>query len=78
MWPARIVEPGTRADAIESYTEMINTLFRLATRLPELGDPAIYAQADALAEVRTASEVLGVVRVVVGQALMTGQVSPQG
>ena len=73
-----IVEPGTRAAAVESYTDAINTLFRLATRLPELGDPSIYAQADALAEVRTASEVLGVVRVVVGQALMTREISPEG
>ncbi|WP_168209110.1 sensor histidine kinase [Agromyces intestinalis] len=73
-----IGEPRTRDGAAGTYTEMINTLLGLGARLPALEDPSIYRQADALAEVRTASEVLGSLRVVVAEALTTGQLDAQG
>ncbi|MEZ3161395.1 nitrate- and nitrite sensing domain-containing protein [Microbacterium sp. BWT-B31] len=74
----QMVDLDTRSDATTAYTDLLNTLFGLSTQLPALGDPSIYQQTGALAKVRTASEVLGVVREVVSQALVTGEVSPRG
>ncbi|NYE18633.1 sensor histidine kinase [Microbacterium immunditiarum] len=74
----QILEPDTRSDAVTAYTDLLNLLFGLSSQLPALEDPSIYEQTSALANVRTASEVLGVVRVVISQALMTGEISPRG
>lgn len=73
----QIVEPNTQLEAVAAYTDLLNLLFGLSSRLPALGDPSIYRQTDALGNVRTASEVLGTVRVVISQALMTGEISAQ-
>jgi len=70
----QIVEPNTQLEAVAAYTDLLNLLFGLSSRLPALGDPSIYRQTDALGNVRTASEVLGTVRVVISQALMTGEI----
>lgn len=68
-------DPLSRPDARRQYTRTLNLLLGLSAHLPSLDDEALYQQADALAQVRAASESLGVLRSVVAQALADGAVS---
>jgi signal transduction histidine kinase len=71
----QITRPNTQEQARADYTTALNVLLGIAGRLPELDDGGMYRQTYALAEIRTASEALGVERTLMGRALAEKRIS---
>ncbi|MEI7055716.1 protein kinase [Nocardioides sp. CCNWLW239] len=74
------LEDGDKASteaAVAAYTDTAYELLDFATEMPNIRNEEIYKQVTNLKYVRSASEALGVERVVMVRALMTGQIDEE-
>ncbi|MEI7054581.1 nitrate- and nitrite sensing domain-containing protein [Nocardioides sp. CCNWLW239] len=66
---ARIQEPDTQVEAQLAYTTVMNNLFGISAQMPTLEDDEVFSKISAISNVRSASEAMGVERVIMMKAL---------